>query len=78
MMLLAQVNKVWIKIMYWREMSISRAELANLSDVLLKDIGISRAEAEFEASRPFWDTKRLEDVPCGKKPKNITLKLHYN
>jgi uncharacterized protein YjiS (DUF1127 family) len=30
--------------------------LASLSDVMLHDIGLSRADAEFEASKPFWMT----------------------
>lgn len=44
-----------------------RRELRDLSDHLLKDIGISRADAEFEARRPFWDTRRRVDT---------TLKRH--
>ena len=32
----------------------SRTELTSLSDRLLRDIGISRCTANFEASKPFW------------------------
>lgn len=32
-----------------------RRRLASLDDRLLRDIGISRGDAEGEASRPFWD-----------------------
>ncbi len=32
----------------------SRVRLADLDDRMLKDIGITRAEAEFEANKPFW------------------------
>lgn len=32
-----------------------RVRLADLDDHLLDDIGISRATAEYEASRPVWD-----------------------
>ncbi|GDY25479.1 DUF1127 domain-containing protein [Agarivorans sp. Toyoura001] len=32
----------------------SRKELASLPDYLLKDIGVSRAEAMHEAEKPFW------------------------
>lgn len=32
----------------------SRLALMELSDVQLKDIGISRSEAYREANRPFW------------------------
>ncbi len=33
----------------------SRRRLADLDAHMLKDLGISRAQAEFEASRPIWD-----------------------
>ncbi len=32
----------------------SRALLAQLDDYMLKDIGVTRAEAQLEASKPFW------------------------
>lgn len=32
-----------------------RRHLARLDDAALNDIGVSRDEAEREASRPFWD-----------------------
>jgi uncharacterized protein YjiS (DUF1127 family) len=32
-----------------------RARLAKLDDHLLHDIGLTRAEAEMESERPFWD-----------------------
>ena len=32
-----------------------RAALRHLDDAALKDIGLSRREAEHEANRPFWD-----------------------
>ena len=35
----------------WRQ----RRALARLDDKMLKDIGISRAEATREAQRPIWD-----------------------
>ncbi len=44
----------------WRAMAraierrASRRNLAELDDRMLKDLGISRAQAEFEASRPVW------------------------
>jgi len=33
---------------------LQRQELAELSDHLLKDIGVSREEARREADKPFW------------------------
>jgi uncharacterized protein YjiS (DUF1127 family) len=38
----------------WRRRVRSRSELANLDESDLKDSGISRSMAEFEASKPFW------------------------
>jgi uncharacterized protein YjiS (DUF1127 family) len=32
----------------------SRYELASLGDAGLRDIGLSRCDAEFESSKPFW------------------------
>ena len=39
----------------WIQLSRQRRELAGLSDAILKDIGLSRADALREAARPFWD-----------------------
>ena len=38
----------------WRRRSKDRAQLAALDERTLADIGISRAEAEFLANKPFW------------------------
>jgi uncharacterized protein YjiS (DUF1127 family) len=32
----------------------SRVVLSGLNDPLLKDIGMTRAEAELEINKPFW------------------------
>ncbi len=34
----------------WR----TRALLAEMGDTMLKDIGLTRAEAQIEADKPFW------------------------
>ncbi len=39
---------------YWRERARQRRALSELSDALLKDIGISRAEAMHEAGKAFY------------------------
>lgn len=39
----------------WRDRSRERAYLVRLDDHTLHDIGLSRAQAEFEASRAFWE-----------------------
>jgi uncharacterized protein YjiS (DUF1127 family) len=38
----------------WRRRARERAELAALDDRTLKDIGLTRADAEFLANKPFW------------------------
>jgi uncharacterized protein YjiS (DUF1127 family) len=38
----------------WRRRARERAELAALDDRMLKDIGLTRADAEFLSDKPFW------------------------
>jgi uncharacterized protein YjiS (DUF1127 family) len=38
----------------WRERRRGRANLIGLPDGMLKDIGLSRGEAESEYGKPFW------------------------
>ncbi len=40
-----------------------RRELAKMSDWQLQDIGIDRAEALAEASRPAWDLPHAQVAP---------------
>jgi len=48
-------NRIRMTVQRWLETSRGRRELRNLSEHILKDIGISSADAEREARRPFWD-----------------------
>ena len=38
----------------WRRRAHGRAELATLDDRMLRDIGLTRADAEFLSNKPFW------------------------
>ena len=38
----------------WRERSRERRQLAALSEVMLRDIGLTRADVERETQKPFW------------------------
>jgi uncharacterized protein YjiS (DUF1127 family) len=38
----------------WQARSMGRQELIRLSERDLRDIGVTRAEAEAEAAKPFW------------------------
>jgi uncharacterized protein YjiS (DUF1127 family) len=42
------------KVMTRAELARSRHQLAQLDERLLRDIGLDRATARFEASKPFW------------------------
>lgn len=39
----------------WQALYRQRQQLGSLSDEMLKDIGLSRADIEPEVRRPFWD-----------------------
>jgi uncharacterized protein YjiS (DUF1127 family) len=38
----------------WVERARQRRRLGQLSNHMLKDIGLSRADVEIEAAKPFW------------------------
>ena len=42
----------------WFERSRQRRALAELDDRLLRDIGITRAQAGREAAKPFWSASK--------------------
>ncbi|UEM23203.1 DUF1127 domain-containing protein [Skermanella mucosa] len=51
---LAVLSAFFEILMTWRENARQRRDLLALSDDMLKDIGVSRAEANHEGSKPFW------------------------
>jgi uncharacterized protein YjiS (DUF1127 family) len=38
----------------WQDRAMQRTMLATLDEFMLRDIGLSRAEAVREAAKPFW------------------------
>ena len=44
------LERLWM----WHERARSRRMLLGLDDRMLRDIGIDRAAADHEGSRPFW------------------------
>jgi uncharacterized protein YjiS (DUF1127 family) len=38
----------------WRRRADERQTLVTMSDIMLRDIGITRCDAMNEASKPFW------------------------
>ena len=52
--LLVMPAQTLVLIEYWAVRVNQRRRLIDLPDHLLKDIGITRADAEREAGKPFW------------------------
>jgi uncharacterized protein YjiS (DUF1127 family) len=42
------------QVLNWLERARQRRQLQQLSDHMLKDVGLSRADVEAETSKPFW------------------------
>jgi uncharacterized protein YjiS (DUF1127 family) len=53
--LTALLRTYWQRVSRWHALHRQRQQLAALSDEMLKDLGLSRADIETEANRPFWD-----------------------
>jgi uncharacterized protein YjiS (DUF1127 family) len=48
------IGAILRRFLAWSERSRQRQALSGLDDAMLKDIGLSRADIEFEAAKPFW------------------------
>lgn len=46
--------RAWTTLEGWSERRRQRRALLALDDHLLRDIGVSRADAEHEGHKPFW------------------------
>jgi uncharacterized protein YjiS (DUF1127 family) len=51
---LRAARRVLATLREWRGRARDRAQLASLDDRMLRDIGLTRADAEFLSSKPFW------------------------
>ena len=38
----------------WRQRKNGRLELARLDERMLRDIGLTRVDADYEINKPFW------------------------
>ncbi|WP_044875379.1 DUF1127 domain-containing protein [Pseudomonas sp. LFM046] len=45
----------WHKVRRWEQLVYERDQLARMSDDMLKDIGLSRADVMEESERHFWE-----------------------
>jgi uncharacterized protein YjiS (DUF1127 family) len=50
----AAAGRTFARVREWRRRARDRTSLAALDDRMLADIGITRADAEFLSSKPFW------------------------
>ena len=41
-------------LLLWHERARQRRQLLQLDDVMLRDLGVTRADASGEAGKPFW------------------------
>lgn len=48
------IDRVLGTLRQWHQRARTRRELAGLDDYLLRDIGVSRSQAQFESGKPFW------------------------
>ena len=48
------LSRARARIALWQQRSQGRRQLLALDDHVLRDIGISRVQAEAEAHKPFW------------------------
>lgn len=75
MLIIAAIQRTWNKTIQWRQIAQQRRELRGLSDEILKDIGISRSDADYEANRPFWDVSKNSDVTLRKTQTNEVVSV---
>ncbi len=54
-----RADRVITALLRWHELARQRRALLRLDDHMLKDVGLSRADAVREAERPFWDEGSL-------------------
>ncbi len=41
-------------VLEWQDRANQRHQLRSMSDFMLKDLGLTRADVDSEASKPFW------------------------
>jgi len=75
MLIISAIQRTWNKTKQWRQIAQQRRELRGLSDEILKDIGMSRSDADYEAKRPFWDVSKNSDVTLRKTQTNEVVSV---
>ena len=47
-------GKVFSTVLTWQSRESERIHLSEMPDYLLRDMGMTREQASYEASKPFW------------------------
>lgn len=48
------LRRVWATLRKWHQRKNGRLELARLDQRMLRDIGLTRFDADYEINKPFW------------------------
>jgi len=52
-------TRLVLRLLGWWELAQQRRRLLAMDDHMLKDIGLTRADAWQEGTRPFWDSRDI-------------------
>jgi uncharacterized protein YjiS (DUF1127 family) len=56
-------TRLVLALLRWQELARQRRRLLAMDDRMLKDLGLSRADAHREGQRPFWDDRGVVWTP---------------
>ena len=51
---MTKMYRNWLRLRHWQDRAGLRIELSDLSDNILRDIGLSRRNEQFRPAMPFW------------------------
>ena len=49
------VRRLWTTLANWQNRAMMRQHLLGMNEHMLKDIGLTRSDAQREANKPFWE-----------------------
>ncbi|HKY95543.1 MAG TPA: DUF1127 domain-containing protein [Kiloniellales bacterium] len=49
------MSRLWSTLATWRNRAVMRHHLLAMNEHMLKDIGLTRADAQREVNKPFWE-----------------------
>jgi uncharacterized protein YjiS (DUF1127 family) len=51
---MSKMNRNWLRLWHWQDRANLPIELSDLSDSILRDIGMSLGNERFRPAMPFW------------------------